>query len=291
MFLVFDDTEKNVKIGNNNRGQANETFNRIYPFTTENIAGYMGDLNLKNKKIITVTGSADHVINSILKGASDITTFDINPLTRHYLDLKIATIKDLSYEDFLYTFLYAKNDLNSSKIKKLNIAEESKEFWLEQLSLKNDNWFKVRRSILFNNEWNDSKCILRCNLYLNKENYNEVKRKLDNVKISFFSADLKDISLKEQFDYMFLSNIIDYIDLMYSSNSLENYCNLIKYFSKNVQQIYFAYLYDIKNDNLKDSIKKIFNVFEIKEFRTALDVDKEEIKDGVLILNKKANYF
>lgn len=45
-------------------------FNSIYPFTSENIAGYMKDLNLTGKKVITVTGSTDHILNVILQGAT-----------------------------------------------------------------------------------------------------------------------------------------------------------------------------------------------------------------------------
>ena len=76
-------------------------FNSIYPFTSENIAGYMKDLDLTGKKVITVTGSTDHILNAILQGATEITTFDINPLTKPYMDLKISALKNLSYEDFI----------------------------------------------------------------------------------------------------------------------------------------------------------------------------------------------
>ena len=58
-----------------------EKFNSIYLFTTENIKGYMDELDLTNKKIITVTASSDHIINAILKGATKILTFDINILS------------------------------------------------------------------------------------------------------------------------------------------------------------------------------------------------------------------
>ena len=49
-----------------------ERFSSIYLFTTENIAGYMNELDLTDKKIITVTGSSDHIINAILKGCNNI---------------------------------------------------------------------------------------------------------------------------------------------------------------------------------------------------------------------------
>ena len=58
-------------------------FDVIYPFTSENIAGYMEDLDLTDKKVITVTASSDHILNAIAQGATNITTFDINPETRY----------------------------------------------------------------------------------------------------------------------------------------------------------------------------------------------------------------
>ena len=118
-------------------------FNSIYPFTSENIAGYMRDLNLTGKKVITVTGSTDHILNAILQGATEITTFDINPLTKPYMDLKISALKNLSYEDFIKLLLFESNmNLDYSIISSLDMPDESKMFWLEQLS-KFDNNFSI----------------------------------------------------------------------------------------------------------------------------------------------------
>ena len=89
-------------------------FNSIYPFTSENIAGYMKDLDLTSKKVITVTGSTDHILNTILQGATEITTFDINPLTKPYMDLKISALKNLSYEDFIKLLSNKSNFIKSS---------------------------------------------------------------------------------------------------------------------------------------------------------------------------------
>ena len=76
-----------------------ERFNSIYPFTSENIAGYMKDLDLTDKKVITVTGSTDHILNAVLQGATEITTFDINPLTKPYMDLKISALKNTRFSE------------------------------------------------------------------------------------------------------------------------------------------------------------------------------------------------
>ena len=107
-----------------------ERFNSIYPFTSENIAGYMSTLDLTDKKIITVTGSTDHILNAVLQGATKITTFDINPLTKPYMDLKISAIKNLSYEKFL-KFLLFESDmyLDYNIISSLDMSHESKMFW------------------------------------------------------------------------------------------------------------------------------------------------------------------
>ena len=83
-----------------------ERFNSIYPFTTENIAGYMKGLDLVNKRVICVTGSGDHVLNIVLLGCKNILTFDVNPLTKYYMDLKLSAIKYLSYKEFLDFLLY-----------------------------------------------------------------------------------------------------------------------------------------------------------------------------------------
>ena len=114
---------------------AMERFNSIYPFTSENIAGYMKGLDLTDKKVITVTGSTDHILNAVLLGATEITTFDINPLTKHYMDLKIGAIKNLSYEEFIEFLLFESNtNLDYNIISSLDICNESKLFWLLQLS-------------------------------------------------------------------------------------------------------------------------------------------------------------
>ena len=110
-----------------------ERFNSIYPFTSENIAGYMKNLNLTNKKVLTVTGSTDHILNAVLQGATDITSFDINPLTKPYMDLKISAVKNLSYEEFIQFLLFeSKMNLDYNLISSLDMFNESKNFWLEQ---------------------------------------------------------------------------------------------------------------------------------------------------------------
>lgn len=262
-------------------------FDSIYPFTTENISGYMNDLDLTGKRIITVTGSADHILNAILKGVTDITTFDINPLTEKYMDLKISAIKKLSYNEFLNIFLFDNGkNLDYNIITSLDMPLESKNFWIKQLEKQN----KLLHSSLFNTKYYNPTSKLWQNIYLKEDNYNLLKTKLNNVNINFICTSLKDLELTQDYDYMFLSNISDYLNLMFTDDLLVSYKNLINKFLKRVKVIYFAYLYDIESKNFRSDIddlnkvKKVFSGFEVVTFNSALETDKTNIKDGVLIL-------
>jgi len=112
-------------------------FDSIYPFTTENIAGYMKDLDLTGKKCITVTGSADHILNIVARGGLDVTTFDINSLTEKYMDLKLAALKQLDFKDFVNFLLYdSKISFDYNIISSLNMQDDSKMFWLDKFIFK-----------------------------------------------------------------------------------------------------------------------------------------------------------
>ena len=268
-------------------------FNSIYPFTSENIAGYMKDLDLTGKKVITVTGSTDHILNAILKGATEITTFDINPLTKPYMDLKISALKNLSYEDFIKLLLFESNmNLDYSIISSLDMSDESKMFWLEQLSKFDNNGIELRNSSLFNTKYFNPNSKLWQNLYLEKSKYNLLKQQLKDANITFINASLKDLRIEDNFDYMFLSNISDYLSLMYNSDELRKYRDLLNEFQKRVSTIYFAYLYDIGNSNPRTEIddlikvKEVFSNFEQIEFKSALEEKLQDKKDGVLILKR-----
>ena len=268
-------------------------FNSIYPFTSENIAGYMKYLNLTGKKVITVTGSTDHILNVILQGAAEITTFDINPLTKPYIDLKISALKNLSYEDFINLLLFESNmNLDYSIISSLDMSDESKMFWLEQLSKFDNNGIELRNSSLFNTKYFNPNSKLWQNLYLEKSKYNLLKQQIKDANITYINTSLKDLTVDEHFDYMFLSNISDYLSLMYSCDILKKYRDLLIEFQKRIDIIYFAYLYDIGNsnprteiDNLK-KVKEIFSYFQQVEFKSALEGSSQDKKDGILILKR-----
>lgn len=238
-----------------------EKFKKVYPFTTENIAGYMHNLDLTGKKVITVTGSGDHALNAILRGSTDITCFDVNPHSKDYSRDKIDAILSLSYEDFIRYLLL-------------------------------DNQLKSKYDLEFKYYNPDSK--KRCNLYLSREEFYRLKSLLASVSIRFIDANITDLKIKDHFDYMFLSNISDYLSLLYQSEELERYQKLLMQFLEYIDYIYFAYLYDVEDDEKRSRIDqpsevdKVFKSYKKIEFPTALEGKKT--KDAVLML-KRSDYF
>lgn len=80
-------------------------FQQIYPFTNENISGYIDYFDVQNKNIMTVGSSLDQTLNAILYNCQDITVLDINSYTKFYYYLKMSTILVLTLEEYLNFFV------------------------------------------------------------------------------------------------------------------------------------------------------------------------------------------
>lgn len=237
-------------------------FNRVYPFTTENIKGYMEDIDLTGKKVITVTGSGDQALNAILNGCRDITCFDINPNANPYMQDKILRVLELDYEEFIHSMVYH-NCL-------------SKKYPLEY------KYYNPKSKIRFNN-------------YLSEHEFYRLKSLLKEVTIKYRCANVTDLVISEHYDYMFLSNISDYIHQMYGDMDLEEFYKLLLGFLEYIDYIYMAYIYDYNSKEKRsriddiDEVKRIFKNIDSKIFPTALE-GKIGLKDAVLIM-KRSDYF
>ena len=76
----------------------------MYIYATEMVSEYCSILDIEGKKILSITGSGDQIINPILMGAKEVVGFDVNKRAEFITHLKIAAIKSLSYEEFLDFF-------------------------------------------------------------------------------------------------------------------------------------------------------------------------------------------
>jgi len=265
-------------------------YSKLYAFTTENIGGYYLQTSFLKKKVLTVCGSGDHVLNAILLGSNEIDTFDINILTYYFLKLKIAAVKTLSYTEFLDYFLL-ENNLSAMNYKlfqkmKKELESEILTFWEILYRDVEYDGRKLRNSSLFHNLYDTNEKKLMSNPYLKKENFTKLKEKIDLSKVTFIESSLLNLKdkCKKNYDLIFLSNISDYLNLMFSNNLLENYrekivAPLTRKLNRN-GKLYFIYQYDIGNersivDNIEE-VKKIFlNVRELS-FPSVVGENKQD---------------
>lgn len=215
-------------------------FSWLYPFTNENISEYYKCINFKNKDVLTTTSSGDHALNSILCGAKNIDTFDINPLAKYYSELKIAAIKTLSLEDFI-KFLYKKGYFNNRyylskeayNILKKELKDEYREFWDYFFSTYNSR--RIYKSHLFTDDFLDLKKLKICNGYMNDKNYSLLRDKLKSIEINYHDISIENLSdIKKQFDVIILSNICAYLDFVYLNR--EDYMKDIKNILNNIKR-------------------------------------------------------
>lgn len=113
-----------------NKKHSDCSFYTLYPFTTENIDGYIDLFDLKDKSLLTLGSSSDQAINAGLLGCKNITIFDICPSTKFYYYLKLASLSSLEWEMFL-RFLcktnYRKNTSSNPNLYKKHIFDKVKE--------------------------------------------------------------------------------------------------------------------------------------------------------------------
>lgn len=219
--------------------------NNIYLFTTENIAGYIEKLDVENKEVLTVGSSCDQAFNCLLLGANKVTIFDINENIKKYYELKRTLIIDNEREEFID--------------KTLNVSLPH----FEDVFSKND--------------------IINMNLYLkNDDNYKKLQNILQKKKIEIVTGNLfEDLKLKDKYDRVILSNVLQYLDNYSGKRVYEIYKNLEVYLNNDsIVQLFYLYgnLYPKK-------IGEIINLF-IKD-NILFEKENCDDKDSVIFVKKR----
>ena len=222
----------------NNGDLCGDTFSnlsKIYNMTTENIYGFLKDSDLKDKSVLTVTGSGDQMLNAYLLGAKNVTCFDINPNTFYHAKLKKTAVCNMSFGNFLAFFgiqnrrfptPYGIYDYRLFQQLKECLDVDTKAFY-ELLYDKCRNNFSNKIYYSFSDVLIK---LEQMNGYLNKESYQELAEKLENKDVEFIESDVTKLKEKidgRKYDMILLSNISDYIQRIYPANPLENYRDLI----------------------------------------------------------------
>jgi len=264
-------------------------FVNIYSFSNENLAGYLRENNYQDKMALTVGSSADQILNLINYNCQDITLVDINPFVKYYYELKKAAIFGLNRDEFLDFFcnkmrtkILSTGPFEKRIYKKIAgyLSEESQMFWEKLLQKYHTRILKqylfipgelLRDSLILNND------------YLLQDNFNVLRKKINNVKIEFVQANILNYDFGlEQYDYILLSNVFDYLFNITVTNSRLGYVipptTQIKYleFVKRIitslkidGKFLFNYRWDIAGSNLI-SYRAVDRLFADKDLFTQI---------------------
>lgn len=283
-------------------------FNYIYPFTTENISGYINKFKLRNRSLLTVGSSLDQTLNAILYDCKDITVLDINPYVKFYYYLKASCIISLTKEEYLKFFCYKDypkvfkhNDdvfnidiYNKIKLTLRILDYESYLFWDELFQMFNS--FDIRDK-LFSSDENRMDTTIKSNPYLKYEMYyDNLKLKLNKIKIEFVNSNVFNVDLKRKYDNIWLSNIGTYL----SKNEINCLINKITKYLNADGTLLFCYLFNTTIDTkYKNEWSQIYNLKSTLEELKAYKIDVEtftgveglkfnddSFKDSILIYKK-----
>lgn len=217
MLVLKEDIEGARKIGKHGcvtkeNEKYFDKYSKIYPFNNEELNTYYKDFNYDGP-VLCVASSGDHMLHTILQGATDITLFDINRLTKYYSMLKLAGVKTLSYKEFFDYFMVTSEKLNLTNKKlyekvRRALYPEDRCFWDDVIS----------DGLTVNNFYNGIFDVEPVNnAYYDEDLYYDLQSKSLSIKSpKFIETDVfelpKNLSAQDRFSSIFLSNISDYVD-------------------------------------------------------------------------------
>lgn len=206
----------------------------MYIQGTEMVGSYYSKLHVKNKRVLTVIGSGDQVLNAYFFGAENVTGFDINNRSYFITALKIAAIKKLSYKEFLAFFTSGKKEgFDYHLYVKIRPTLNQKIATFFDKLYRNFDFTGPR---LIKSKFFRQRPFLKLtpkivNAYLKDEGcYLQLKKKLSNKKIRFIQGNIKDLAPRiknERFDIINLSNIPNYFIKNEKSSSQDEFLNIL----------------------------------------------------------------
>ena len=184
----------------------NTTVNKVYKTSNEDLDEKFSHIDIKGKRVATVGSGGEQALHAIYNGASEVDLIDLNIMAKPYVELKIAAIKGLSFDEFKEFFSNISDNLPKYYSKfSHNLKGESKTFWDEVVL---EGKAKYVSHFEHNNE------IFGSNYYSDEESYNKLKNILlkGDCKLNFIMSEFENFpeKLNGKYDLILLSNIFDY---------------------------------------------------------------------------------
>ena len=190
----------------------------------------------KNDKVLSVIGSGDQILNTIMFDSYNIDAFDISNFPKYYLKLKIACIKNLSYEEYLEFFYgedYFKKELFDKVVKTMDY--NSKFFWSRMCSNRTPR--EVYSSHLFSIWHPEKNDAISMNPFLKKDNYYKLRDNLNKTRIRYYDENIYSLvdKIDTSYDLINLSNIGAYCDNNFFGKRRIDSCYKFGEFVKNLK--------------------------------------------------------
>lgn len=191
----------------------------MYVCATEMVAEYYQRLGLEGKRVLTVAGSGDQVVNALYYGASNVVAFDINRNALFMTELKMAAIHALSFQEFSRFFLQTKKGFDLKLYVKIRpFLSRACQKYFDRLykeigpyGLGISVYFRGRRHLV------DKKKSRKANAYLaDAEAYHKMKDILEHNHPVLLIENVLNLSTNEglrgeKFDVINLSNVPNYL--------------------------------------------------------------------------------
>ena len=239
----------------------------IYIYATEMVNEYYSRLIIKEKKVLTICGSGDQVLNALFFGAKKVTGFDLNMYSEHMLNLKVSAILSLNLKEFLEFFRKQKInkgfDYEIYKKIKENLVNETKKFFdklYREYDFKGDKliqsqYFRKRDKV-------QERTVGEFNPYLkNKNSYLKLRKILKKGNFDFLLSSVLDVSgliKSEKYDVVNLSNVQNYVCLNLGEKETVNcfYKKVLLPFSKLLKKGGIIFYYTRDESSYPNPIRK-----------------------------------
>lgn len=216
--MDYKDVAQSIVRGNYSNLNGKNTFHSesfIYKKTNEKLNEFI-DLLLNKDKVLSVIGSGDQILNTLLTKPSKIDAFDISVFPKFFLKLKIASIKSLSRDEYIKFFFSTTetfldeyyDDLYFDKIRK-ELDIDAEDFWTYLFQY--NDWYDIYNSTLFSSESVFGEQAIIQNKYLDNDEYYNLRDILQSVQINYIESNLLDLKINDTYDLIYLSNILEYV--------------------------------------------------------------------------------
>lgn len=229
---VQDEIEKSIKLLEHDYSGVREFkgVSPVYPFNTEDSANLFSCYRdfIKGKKVLTVTGSGDALLDLIARGSKDITCFDSNVLAKRIAELKLAFWKSHLGKDLFKKFFigehYGDEILQYDIFKELrNYLSPETLYYFESLydymKKKGIKMTNADSTILYQQYDNfihfpvQNSTVGNFNSYLgnNQRDLENALVDTEDLHVQFLDKDIMDLSESiDEYFFIYLSNIFEF---------------------------------------------------------------------------------